>query len=54
MIASFAVLTGIPIAGTLTGNGYLGMIIFAGCVYLAGSLCFLISRCLAAGKKRIF
>lgn len=54
MAASFGVLTGIPIAGALTSNRYLGMIIFTGCVYLAGGICFTLSRWLAAGKKGIF
>lgn len=54
MIASFGVLTGIPIAGALTSNKYLGMIIFTACVYIAGGMSFFVSRCFAVGRKIIF
>lgn len=49
-IASFGVLIGIPIAGTIlqADNGdYQGLIIFAGCVYVAAFLAFVLARWLA-------
>lgn len=54
MIASFAVLTGSPIAGALTDHNYLGLILFTGCVYIAGSLCFAISRWWAAPNRWVY
>lgn len=53
-IAGIAVLTGLPIAGALTKNNYLGMKIFSGVIYLAGAGMFLLARWLAVGKKLKF
>ncbi|PRT56277.1 putative transporter MCH4 [Wickerhamiella sorbophila] len=52
--SSFAALTGLPIAGSLTDHHFLGLILFAGLIYLLGSLFFLISRLFAVGKQPIF
>lgn len=54
MIASFAVLTGIPIAGALTAHHYIGVVIFSGVVYLAGAICFALSRYCAVGWQLVF
>lgn len=53
-IASIAALTGLPIAGALTANNYLGMKLFAGIVYLAGTAALALSRWFAVGKRLIF
>ncbi|KFY10876.1 hypothetical protein V491_07426, partial [Pseudogymnoascus sp. VKM F-3775] len=50
-IASLGVLIGIPIAGTILEadkGGYQGLIIFAGCVYMAAFLAFFLARWLAS------
>ena len=54
MIASFAVLTGIPLAGALTDHHYLGVVVFSGCVYLAGAASFFVSKYFAVGWKLVF
>lgn len=51
---SFAALTGLPIAGSLTDHAYLGLILFAGLMYLLGSFFFVVSRFLAVGTKLNF
>jgi len=53
-LSSFSVLTGLPIAGALTGNNFIGMKIFAGIVYIAAGAAFLLARWLAVGKKALF
>lgn len=53
-IASIAALTGLPIAGALAANNYLGMKLFAGIVYLSGATALAMSRWLAVGKRLIF
>lgn len=53
-ISSIAILTGLPIAGALTGNNYLGTKIFSGVIYLFGAFMFAMSRMFAAGKKKKF
>jgi len=53
-IASISTLTGLPIAGALTGSNFLGMKIFSGVVYLAAGAAFLLARWLAVGKKALF
>lgn len=53
-VASIAALTGLPIAGALTGHNYLGLIIFSGISYLASSLAFFTARCWAAGRVLIY
>lgn len=52
--SSFAALTGLPIAGALTGHNYLGLILFSGLIYLLGSVFFAISRFFAVGNKLNF
>lgn len=54
MIASFSVLTGIPLAGALVGDHYLGVILFTAFVYLLGAVAFFISRYYAVRWKLIF
>lgn len=53
-MASIAVLTGAPIAGTMTGNNYLGVQLFSGCSYIAAGLAFLLARWKAAGWQKYF
>jgi predicted MFS family arabinose efflux permease len=50
-LSSFAALTGIPIAGAILqgGGGYNGLIIFAGAMYFAAFLAFLVTRVVARG-----
>nr|UJH94459.1 MFS.3 [Starmerella bombicola] len=54
MISSFAVLTGIPLAGALTAHHYLGVVLFSGCVYLASSLCYFVSKCYITDWNALF
>lgn len=54
MIASFAVLTGIPLAGALTGHRYLGVIVFSGLVYIIAAVGFFISKCYVSGWNGVF
>lgn len=54
MVASFAVLTGIPIAGALTAHKYIGVVIFSGVVYLVGATFFALSKHFAVGWKAVF
>lgn len=53
-LASIAVLTGTPIAGTLTENNYIGMQLFSGCSYLLASAAFFATRWKAAGWTKYF
>ncbi|KAI1460556.1 MFS general substrate transporter [Annulohypoxylon moriforme] len=53
-IASFGALTGIPIAGVIlkaNEGSYYGLIIFAGCLYVAALVAFIIARGVACGWK---
>lgn len=54
MIASFSVLTGIPLAGALTDHHYLGVILFSGFVYVFGAVAFFISKYYAVGWQLVF
>lgn len=54
MIASFAVLTGSPIAGALTDRNFMGLILFTGCVYIVGAACFVVSRYWAAPNRWVY
>lgn len=53
-LASFAVLTGTPIAGSLTDHNFLGLQLFAGCSYLVAGVAFSLSRWKAAGSTKLF
>lgn len=52
--SSIAILTGLPIAGALTDNNYLGTKIFSGVIFVFGAFMFFMGRWFAAGKKKKF
>lgn len=58
-IVSFGCLTGVPIGGQIIsacGGAYWGLVTFAGCVYAAALVCFVVARGLGGGwrLKKVF